>query len=98
MTQCQRKSPLPSSGFVALSGRTDVAKPDEKLTEKLGTEKWVNSDIQLWIDIQKKEPRFFNRSLFLHLPKGHPVQSPFASLRANLRFTISVLLALRDAY
>ena len=26
-------------------------------------------------------------SLFLHLPRGHPVQSPFASLRANLRFT-----------
>ena len=25
--------------------------------------------------------------LFLHLPRGHPVQSPFASLRANLRFT-----------
>jgi len=26
-------------------------------------------------------------SLFLHLPRRHPVQSPFASLRANLRFT-----------
>ena len=26
-------------------------------------------------------------SLFLHLPRGHPVQSPFVSLRANLRFT-----------
>ena len=25
-------------------------------------------------------------SLFLHLPRGHPVQSPSASLRANLRF------------
>ena len=25
-------------------------------------------------------------SLFLHLPRGPPVQSPFASLRANLRF------------
>jgi len=30
-------------------------------------------------------------SLFLHLPRGHPVQSPFASLRANLRFTIFAL-------
>jgi|GEM_PF-6553796 len=30
-------------------------------------------------------------SLFLHLPRGHPVQSPFASLRANLRFTICAL-------
>ena len=30
-------------------------------------------------------------SLFFHLPRGPPVQSPFASLRANLRFTICAL-------
>jgi hypothetical protein len=30
-------------------------------------------------------------SLFLHLPRGHPVQSPFASLRTNLWFTLCAL-------